>query len=156
MHLMVYGKVAHGQDVLSGLQPPAMSFFAYRVLEQTGTILTFPQSRTAILPPDSAWFFGRELASLLERALFLKMYLETGTIRPWYHELLEKSRRRYPQYYKELQRLQEHVGDVDERTISRGSFCLLRSVTNDIHNHLKNDDMIANLFTNEATDAFLR
>src|SRR5262245_57035494 len=36
MHLMVYGKVAHGRDVLSDLQPPAISFFAYSVLEQTG------------------------------------------------------------------------------------------------------------------------
>jgi len=155
-HLSTCGEIVYGKDVLADLEPPQASFFIHSVLEQMPTILAFPRSRKVIVPPNSAWFSEREVVSLVERALFVKLYLETGRIKPRYHELLAESRQRYAHYYGAMQTLQERIGSLKEEAACGELFRLLRNLVNDIHHQMKNSAASTNLFPHEETGASFR
>lgn len=155
-HLSTCGEIVYGTDVLADLEPPQVPFFIHSVLEQTPTILAFPRSRKVIVPPNSAWFSEREVASLVERALFVKLYLETKTIKPRYRELLAESHQRYAHYYGALQALQERIGSLKEEAACCELFRLLRDLANDIHQQMKNSAASTNLFSHEETGASFR
>ncbi|MGH7801653.1 MAG: hypothetical protein ACREOW_13680 [Thermodesulfobacteriota bacterium] len=144
--LIRYRTVVYGRDLLSDIQPPDMHIFVRKVVEQTTNVLTFPQSHKLILPPSPDWFLGRELESMVERSLFLKLYLEKGVIRPCHNELLAESQRHYPEDYKKMRELQESTGQFRNETLSREWFRLLKSMANDVHNHLINSNAVENLF----------
>jgi hypothetical protein len=152
-HLSTCGEIVYGKDVLADLEPPQVSFFIHSVLEQTPTILAFPRSRKVIEPPSSAWLSEREAVSLVERALFVKLYLETGRIKLRYHELLAESRQRYAHYYTAMQTLQEGIGSLKEEAAGYEFFRLLRDLANDIHQQMKNSAARIDLFAHEGTGA---
>jgi predicted nucleotidyltransferase len=154
-HLSTCGEIVYGNDVLSDLEPPQVSFFVHSILEQTATILAFPRSRKVIEPPNSAWFSEREVVSLVERGLFVKLYLETGRIKLQYHEFLAESRRRYTHYYGAMQTLQERIGALEEEAVCSELFRLLRDLANDIHQQMNNSAARTNLFSHEGTGVSL-
>lgn len=135
-HLALCRKVAQGKDLLPDIQPPEMRFFIKRVLEQTVNVLTFPQSHDLIFPPGPDWFAGPVLDSIVERALFIKLYLENRVIQPRHRELVAECREYYPQPYKILRELRDSAGCASTSSLSEKAFRLLKSLANDIHNCL--------------------
>jgi hypothetical protein len=130
--LIGYRIVAYGKDVVSEIQPPKKSSFVSYLLRETPTTLTFPQSHTLISPPSSNWWSGRDLDVVLNKSLFLKLYLEKGVIRPWHNELLTECQKHYPELFMKWRAL----GDTRGETIGREWFRLLKGIANDVHSCL--------------------
>ncbi|MCI0454153.1 MAG: hypothetical protein L0Y68_04060 [Candidatus Dadabacteria bacterium] len=145
-HFIRYRIVAYGKDLLSDIQPPDKTSFINYLIRQTPTLLTFPRNHKLFSPPTPDWFLRRELESMVERSLFLKLYLEKGVIKPWHYELLTESQRHYPEDYKKMRELQESTSQFRNETLSREWFRLLRSMANDIHNYVTNSNIAENLF----------
>lgn len=141
-------RVASGKDLLPDIQPPGMHNFVNKVLEQTATVLTFPQSHAVISLPNPAWFSERQLDSILKRSLFIKLYLEKGVIRPWHNELLAECQSSYPDYYEKL----KEIKDLRDEVLSREAFRLLKGITNDIHRSISTLDSEDNLFKLDEGD----
>jgi hypothetical protein len=145
-HLITYRTIAYGRDLLSEIQPPDMHSFIRKVIEQTTNILAFTQSRALILAPGPHWFSGRAFDSIVERSLFIKLYLEKGVIRPWHNQLLTESQKHYPDYYKKLGELKENTDHLSNGALSREAFGLLKGIANDIHESISTSDVVDNLF----------
>jgi hypothetical protein len=138
-------KVAYGKDLLPDIQPPDMRFFVNKVLEQTATVLTFSQSHALISPPNPDWYSGRAFESIVDRSLFIKLYLEKGVIKPWHNELLAEARKHYPDHYKKLDELKEEAGYFKYGTLNRKAFGLLKGIANDIHKSVSTSSVVDNL-----------
>jgi predicted nucleotidyltransferase len=134
--------VAYGKDLLPEIQPPGMHHFISQVLEQTATVLAFPQSRAVISPPNPSWFSEQQLDSILKRSLFIKMYLEKGVIKPSHNELLAECQSSYPDYYEKL----KEIKGLNEEALSEEAFRLLRGITSDIHRSISTSDVVDNVF----------
>jgi len=132
-HFISYRRVVFGEDLLSNIQPPSRSSFIDYLLGQVRNILTFPRSHAVILSSSPTLFRGRQLESMVERCLFLKLYLEKGVVNPWHNQLLGDCQKHYPEDYKKLRDLTAR----DERS-SQQWFGLLKSLSNDIHDFLAN------------------
>ncbi len=145
-HLISYGKVVNGKDLLSEIQPPDMYIFIKKVIEQTTNVLTFPQSRALISPLNRHWTLERELESMVERSLCVKLYLEKGGIKPLYSELLGETQKHYPDDYKKLHELKRNTSCSRDRFLIREAFRLLKSIANDIHKSISTSSVVDNLF----------
>jgi hypothetical protein len=145
-HFIRYRIVAYGKDLLPDIQPPDKTSFINYLIRQTPTLLTFPRSQRLISPPSPDWFLGRELESMVERSLFLKLYLEKEVIKPWHKELLAESQRYYLEDYKKMRELQDSARQFRNTMLSREWFKLLKSMANDVHNYVINSNIVENLF----------
>ena len=134
--------VAYGKNLLPDIQPPGMFHFISKVLEQTATVLTFPQSHAIVYPPNPSWFSEVQLDSILKRSLFIKLYLEKGVIKLSYGELLAESQSCYPDYYEKL----KEIKGLRDEGLSREAFKLLKGITSDIHRFVSTIDPVDNLF----------
>ena len=68
----------------------------------------------------------------MNRFLFVKLYLDTGVIKPWHNELLVECQNRYPEHLIKLSALKE----APDSTAGQECFRLLKSIANDVHNRL--------------------
>jgi hypothetical protein len=141
-HLVTCRMVAYGKDVLPDVQPPSRAVFIIKVLEQTANILTFPQSHELILQSNPDWFAGRLLDSVVERALFIKLYLENRMIKPWHARLVAECREHYPQYYNEFCELRGRASSASASSLSEESFRLLKGLANDVHKDLMESNLV--------------
>ena len=145
-YLLAFRGVAYGDDVLADVPPPGMGLFIKSVLEQTARVLTFPQSREVILPQTPGWFSGPTFRSVVQRALFAKLYLEHRVIKPWHFELLEHCLEFYPRQCKEFDALREAAGYASASSLSERSFRLLKDLANDVHEGLADSSIVDELF----------
>jgi hypothetical protein len=145
-YLLAFRGVAYGDDVLADVPLPGMGFFIKSVLEQTARVLTFPQSREVILPQTPGWFSGPTFRSVVQRALFAKLYLEHRVIKPWHFELLEHCLEFYPRQCKEFDALREAAGYASASSLSERSFRLLKDLANDVHEGLADSSIVDELF----------
>lgn len=152
-HFIRYRIIAYGKDLLPDIQPPDRISFINYLIRQTPTLLTFPRSHKLISPSSPDWFFGRELESMVERSLFLKLYLEKGIIKPWHNELLAESERHYPDDYKKIRELQESAGRFSKEALSREWFGFLKSMANDIHDYVTNSNIAESLFQTDLCES---
>jgi len=130
--LVTYRIVAYGQDLVSDMPPPDKQAFVGYLIRQTPNVLTFPQCHTLISPPSPNWFSGKEFDVIMNRFLFVKLYLDTGVIKPWHNELLVECQNRYPEHLIKLSALKE----APDSTAGQECFRLLKSIANDVHNRL--------------------
>jgi hypothetical protein len=145
-NLISYGKIVNGKDLLSEIQSPDMYIFIKKVIEQTTNVLTFPQSRALISPSSRNWILERELESMVERSLFVKLYLEKGIIKPLYSELLDETQKHYPDDYKKLNELKKNTSCSRDGSLIREAFSLLKGIANDIHKSISTSSVVDNLF----------
>jgi hypothetical protein len=132
--LVTYRIVAYGQDMVLDIPPPDKEAFVSYLIRQTPNVLTFPQCHTLISPPHPNWFSGKELDVIMNRFLFVKLYLDTGVIKPWHDELLVECQKRYPEYFIKFSALKE----VPDHAAGQECFGLLKNIANDVHNRLAN------------------
>ena len=137
-HLMKCSRVAMGDDILPGIQPPDPCFFAQKVLYQVPTLLIHSRSEKLILPLDSNRYSEKAFESIINRGLFIKLYLEKGVLCYRYSDLMQETHRNYPDVYERLR-----------KCASSGleSFRLMRSITTDIHNALQDSRKLQDLYS---------
>lgn len=92
LYLLRHRKLICGSDVVQRLAPPSRSAYARFILNQLPNALVFPNSRSFHSTPNA-----NELASLLERALFARLYLEHHVVAATPEKLLGECQRYYPE-----------------------------------------------------------
>jgi len=119
------------------------------MIGQTTNILTFPRSQTVISQAPSDRLAQRKVKSVLERSLFLKLYLEKGIVKPWYEDRLSECQKHYPNYSQELDKLEKEMHDNGNGSQNWEWFKLLRGLADVIHNSLSHSNITENLFEAE-------
>jgi hypothetical protein len=127
--LVTYRIVAYGQD----MPPPDKQAFVSYLIRQTPNVLTFPQCHTLISPPSPNWFSGKEFNVIMNRFLFVKLYFDTGVIKPWHNELLLECQNSYPEHFIKFRELRESP----DATAGQEWFRLLKGMANDVHTRLR-------------------
>jgi len=102
------------------------------LIRQTPNVVKFPQCHTLISPTSPDLFSRIEFDVIMNRFLFVKLYLYTGVIKPWHNELLVECQNRYPEHLIKLSALKE----APDSTAGQECFRLLKSIANDVHNRL--------------------
>lgn len=100
-----YGKISFGVDLPAHVVPPSRCAYARFILGQIPNLIAFPRSRSFHIDPNSV-----EIASILERGLALRLYLEHELIAPLPEQFLSECERRYPAQMQALRAF--HNGGV--------------------------------------------
>ena len=127
-------KVLFGEDLLSNIPAPSRDAFSDFLLARVPNLLTFPRSYAVTLGYAPTSFRIRELEGAVEQCLLLRLYLEKGVVRPWYHELRIECEKRYPEQFVTLRALKESR----DANLAQEWFGLLRGLSNDVQNCLGN------------------
>lgn len=154
--LMDKRSVPLGTDLLLDIQPPNKYFFVKSLIEQTINVLTFPQRYKTIFPESPVWHLGKDLDDMLERSLFLKLYLEKGVIKPRYDEYITEYKEHYPDYYIRIRELKKHTDNTGNGSLSIRWFRLFKDMTKDIHNSISTSNVLDNLFRTDLSDVVNR
>ncbi len=112
VHLLRHRKLAFGADIILEIAPPPRSAFAEFLLGQVPNVLGFAQSRQfhcAAKINDSA--------SLLERGLLLRLWLEHHFIPPALQNPLDECERRYPGEMQTLRAIQTGAVSPSDRKV---------------------------------------
>jgi hypothetical protein len=125
-------KVLFGEDLLSNIQAPSRDSFADFLLGRVPNLLTFPRSYAVILGYAPTSFKVRELEGAVEQCLLLRLYLENGVVRPWYHELRMECEKRFSEQFVTLRALKESR----DANLAQEWFGLLRGLSNDVQDCL--------------------
>lgn len=75
------------------------------------------------------WFSEKEFDVIMNRFLFVKLYFDTGVIKPWHNELLTECQKYYPEHFIKLHALKE----APDATAGQEWFRLLKGIANDVH-----------------------
>lgn len=97
LYLLRHRKLVFGSDPLEPLPPPSKSQYARFILNQLPNALVFPHSRSFHFSQNA-----NELASLLERALFARLYLEHHVVTVTPEKFLGECQRYYPEAAHQL------------------------------------------------------
>jgi len=110
VHLLRHRKLAFGADIVPEIAPPPRSAFAEFLLGQVPNVLGFAQSRQ---------FHGtanaHESASILERGLLLRLWLEHDFIAPARQNPLDEYERCYPDEMQMLRALRSGAVSPNDR-----------------------------------------
>jgi hypothetical protein len=132
VHLMKHRKVVFGKDMLPRIPPPSKDAFIDFLLHQVPNVITYPQSREFCALLERSDSAVRDIALMLERSLFLKLYWEHGTILPVQQTLHSQCEQQYPEWFASLNTFRE---TSNEQSVFK-LFTLLRNFTNDVHKYL--------------------
>jgi hypothetical protein len=106
-HLPEDSHLLYGNHPLQDVSPPEISSFIRCIFTQVPNVVAFPQTPELISPDLYSSHSQRRLDSMLEHALFIKLYLEKGLISGKHSELLSASQEHYSEYHQELDRLKQ-------------------------------------------------
>lgn len=98
LHLLRHRKLVFGNDLVLQLVPPSKAACARFVVNQVPNVVAFPYSRSFHNNPNT-----NELASLVERGLFARVYLDNHIVAPTPEKLLSVCQPRYPNLVRVLQ-----------------------------------------------------
>jgi len=144
-HLIGNRAVPFGEDVLLDIRPPDKYYFIKNQVEQAINVLTFPQTQIVISPTKFDQIAEKVLSSNANRALFLKMYLEKGLLRPWHRENVAECEKHYPDHVAEIEKLKKRSRTGENGSLSLEWFRLFRGMANDIDDAVYTSDQIASL-----------
>lgn len=131
LNLLRHRKLAFGVDLLPQIAPPNRQACCEFLLGQAPNLLVYPQSIKMHLTDSTASTSG-EMASTLERALLLLLYLEHDFVVPQADVMLRECEQRYPEYFAGLRAFAEST----TATQSRDRFEIFKRVADDIDRHL--------------------
>ena len=131
-HLLRCGKIAFGGDPMSAVLPPDLSSFVRCVLKEIPNVLSFTQSDTLFNLFESETFQERMLDSMVERALFIKLFLEKQWISPWQNEMLLATQEQYPEEQQKILKIKNMYGAQSTEAASFELFRYWKEITNSI------------------------
>jgi hypothetical protein len=131
-------QVLSGSDALAPLGPPPDGACGRSLLQSSGQILEFPHLENVFAPEGVEWFSGAAFHSLMERAWYLRLYLETGIHYRRRAENMRAIERLHPGPWQELRDIQQlaAAGTGDLRELHFRAFCLLRETAAAVHSAL--------------------
>jgi hypothetical protein len=129
--------LAYGPDIVCAIPPPTDAALVDHVLDQTDKVLTMPQRPGFFSPLDTLGNKGATFGRQLDRCLHMSLYLEAGSIPRSKEQLVEETRARYAEHYRELGSICDRFDRDDWGSTSRALFGLFRTVTQDVHQQLE-------------------
>ena len=137
-------KVLLGEDVFFKVKQPNYYFYRKFLLDETNSILLFPQYRSMILQSSTRDFIQNGFSSKAKRGLFLKLYLEKSILEPKFNHCMNACKKFYPQYILQINDLTNIYDQADGEKLSRDTYKLLKTFSSDIHKSLVSSDVSEN------------
>jgi hypothetical protein len=137
-------KVLLGEDVFLKVKQPNYYFFRKFLLDETNSILLFPQYRSMILQSSTRDFIQNGFSSKAKRGLFLKLYLEKSILEPKFNHCMDECKKFYPHYIQQINDLTNNYQLSNEDQLSYDTYSLLKTFASDIHKSLVSSDVSEN------------
>ena len=139
VHLGEYGKLTYGNHPVQDLAAPEISSFIRCVLKQTPNVLAFSQTAELVCPNLYPAHSERTMDSMLEHALFIKLFAEKGFIKQGYRAMLTASQEQYPEYFQQLEQLKQRGSNLERfkfwRSLAQEVYSLKPENVNHIWKH---------------------
>jgi len=122
-----------GNNLLKDIPIPSAYLFIIKTLEMISlSILIFSRSADFFTCPGSPVVTHAALKSICDRALFVKLYLETGDLKPCFRENVQGFQQKFPHYCRKIEGLIENAAALDPKCLKLEWFKLICNLSQDI------------------------
>src|SRR3989339_873692 len=137
-------KVLSGKDSFNKITQPDFCFYRKTLADDVGNIFLLQRNKSLIQDKTVRQFIGNEFKSIVNRTLFLKLYLGKAILEPMFNDSLDECRKNYPGQIQKMDFILNNCKSLDGENLSKDAFMLLRTLTGDIYNSLVSSEVPVN------------
>lgn len=137
-------KVLMGEDSFLKVDQPDFSFYRKTLIDDLSNIFLFPRNKLVIQYKTIRQFIENNLNSIVNRMLFLKLYLEKASLEPMFNDSLTECRKNYQEQIQEVDFILINYKTLEAEKLSKDVFLLLRTLTGDIYSSLISPKILEN------------
>lgn len=137
-------KVLSGKDLFNKITQPDFCFYRKTLADDVGNIFLLQRNKSLIQDKTVRQFIENEFKSIVNRTLFLKLYLGKAILEPMFNDSLDECRKNYPGQIQKMDFILNNCKSLDGENLSKDAFMLLRTLTGDIYNSLVSSEVPVN------------